>query len=190
MTQSKPQLRRDMKARRAAMSADQVATASAAICHKVLNLPGLREARSVFIYVSIRHEPDTRDLIRDLLALGKRVSVPRIDSTGLMHAHLIDCLDDLTPDGPDQFGIPSPPLIAPVESNPSLTLVPGLAFTQTGQRLGMGGGHYDRFLADHPDTAAIGMCYGWQIINDMPNEPHDQPVHMLVTEGRVISCPD
>lgn len=191
MTQTKPQLRRDMKARRAAMSANEVARCSDMIRQRVLDLDQLRDAHSVFTYVSINHEPDTRNLIRDLLALGKRVSVPRIDSDGLMQAHGITSLDDLqssAPGSPGQFGIPSPPLIAPVESNPDIILVPGLAFTQAGDRLGMGGGYYDRYLTQHPDSLTIGLSYDWQVIDHLPNEPHDQPVQKLVAEARVISC--
>jgi 5-formyltetrahydrofolate cyclo-ligase len=194
MTQTKPQLRRDMKAPRAAMSTDEVTRASDVIRQHVLDLKQLREANSVFTYVSIHNEPDTRNLIRDLLALGKRVSVPRIDPTGIMQAHLITSLDDLQPGGPDQFNIPVPPPDSPIDPYPGVTLVPGLAFTQAGQRLGMGRGHYDRYLAQHPappgspGTFTIGLCYNWQIIDHLPTETHDQPVNKLVTDARVLSC--
>ncbi len=194
MTLTKPQLRIEMKARRAAMSADEVTCASDIIRQHVLDLEQLREARSVFTYVSIHNEPDTRNLIRDLLALGKRVSVPRIDSDGLMQAHLITALDDLTPGTPgspgtpDQFNLPVPPSDSPLDTNPGVTLVPGLAFTDSGHRLGMGGGYYDRFLTQPPDTVAIGLCYNWQIIDHLPAETHDQPVNKLVTDARVLSC--
>jgi 5-formyltetrahydrofolate cyclo-ligase len=191
MTQTKPQLRIETKARRAAMSTDEVTRASDIIRQHVLDLKQLREARSVFTYVSIHNEPDTRNLIRDLLALGKRVSVPRIDSAGLMQAHLITTLDDLTPGTPgtpDQFNLPVPAPDSPIDTNPGVTLVPGLAFNQTGNRLGMGGSHYDRYLVNHPDIFTIGLCYDWQIMDNLPTETHDQPVNKLVTDARVLSC--
>ncbi len=188
MPQTKQQLRIEMKARRAAMSADEVAIASGAIRRRVLDLDQLRDARCVFTYVSIHNEPDTRKLIHDLLAAGKRVSVPRLGPDGLMQAHQIDSLDDLLPAGPDQFGIPVPASDSPIEPHPGVALVPGLAFTEAGNRLGLGGGHYDRYLANHPGTLAIGLCFGWQVVNTLPAESHDQPIQMLVTDSRVIPC--
>lgn len=190
MDVTKQQLRRDFKARRAAMSADEVTRASASIRQHLLALEQVRSARSIFTYVSINNEPDTRQLIQDLLAQGKTVSVPRIDADGRMHAHIIQSLSDLTPSGPEQYRTPVPPEDAPIEPFPGadLTILPGLAFTTAGKRLGMGGGHYDRYLADHPDTFPIALCYAWQVIDDLPAEPHDRPVNLLVTESAVVSC--
>jgi len=158
------------------------------IRRRVLDLEQLRDAHSVFTYISTHHEPDTRALIADLLALGKRVSVPRIGPAGLMRAHRIDSLDDLQSPGPGQFNLPVPPPGSPIEAHPYLTLVPGLAFTESGRRLGMGGGHYDRYLTEHPETLAVGLCYGWQIVEDLPGESHDRPVRVLVTESRTTRC--
>ena len=109
-----------MKARRAAMPAEEVVRCSDLIRRRVLDLKQLREARSVFTYVSIHNEPDTRGLIRDMLALGKRVSVPLIDSAGLMQAHVITSLDDLQSPSAEQFDIPVPPSDSPIESNPAI----------------------------------------------------------------------
>jgi 5-formyltetrahydrofolate cyclo-ligase len=190
MPPTKQQLRRDMKARRVNMPADEVARASEQIRGHLLGLEQLREAGSVFVYISIRNEPDTHELVRQLLSMGKRISVPRLDADGLMRAHVITSLDDLKPAGPKQYRTLVPPADAPVEPPPgaAVTLVPGLAFTKAGQRLGMGGGHYDRYLADHPTSLAIGLCYAWQLIDDLPHEPHDRPVNLLVTEAAVVSC--
>lgn len=179
-----------MKTRRAAMSAEEVARASKLIRQHLLALEQVRDARCVFVYISIRNEPETHELVRQLLSLGKRLSVPRLDAAGLMHAHRIQSLDDLTPAGPEQFAIPVPPADAPIEPHPGagVALVPGLAFTRTGQRLGMGRGHYDRYLADHPATFTIGLCYEWQVLNDVPHEPHDRAMRLLATERGVVSC--
>ncbi len=194
MPATKSQLRLEMKSLRSAMPAEEAGGCSDLIRRRVLDLEQLQVADCVFTYVSIQNEPDTYGLIRDLLAAGKRVSVPRIETEGTMQAHIITSLDDLTPGDPDQFGIPVPPPETPIEPHPEIALVPGLAFTEAGQRLGMGGGHYDRYFAKHPDTPGtpgtltVGLCYGWQVVNELPHELHDQPVHNLVTEDRVISC--
>ena len=188
MAPTKTQLRRDMKTRRAAMSAEEVGRASDAMRVRLLRLKPVQEAESIFCYVSIRNEPDTRNLIHDLLDMRRSVCVPRLDADGRMHAHRIQSLNDLTPTGKEYFHIPAPPADAPVEPSPDICIVPGLAFTQSGQRLGMGGGHYDRYLANHPDTFPLGLCYDWQVLESLASEPHDKPVQMLVTEQRVISC--
>ena len=190
MPTTKPQLRTEMKSRRAGMSAQEVLRASESIRGRVLGVDQVCEAERIFVYVSAHHEPDTLGLVRDLLADGKRVSVPRIDGNNHIQPHLIADLNDLQPGGPGQFNLPVPPPDSPIESlpGPAVTLLPGLAFTRTGQRLGMGGGHYDRFIADHPATLAVALCYDWQILEDLPTEPHDQRVKMLVTESGVVSC--
>ena len=169
------------------MAPEQVADASDLILERLLHLEPLRDALSVFVYVSFGNEVRTRKLIEHLRHAGKHVCVPRLDPAGRMHAHLIHTLDDLTSSG---AGIPIPPADAPIERHPDLALVPGLAFTPAGQRLGMGAGCYDRYLNDHPDTLPVGLCYEWQILDSLPTEPHDQPMHWLVTDTRVIACQD
>ena len=195
MRQNKSQLRQAMKARRAAMLPEKVADASESIHARLIHLEPLCDALSIFVYVSVRHEVDTRKLIGRLLHAGKHVCVPRIDPTGRMHAHLIHDLADLntaggglTTSGGGQFQIPTPPEDAPIDHDPDLALVPGLAFTPAGQRLGQGGGHYDRYLNDHPDTLAVGLCYDWQVLDALPTEPHDHPMDWLLTESRMIQC--
>lgn len=179
-----------MKARRLAMSAQAIQSATEAIQAHLLGLDVVDDAPGIFTYVSSSVEPGTYTLIQALLAEGKRVCVPRIDADNRIQPHLIASLDDLQPGGTDQFNLPVPAVNSPIESSPcpAVTLVPGLAYTRTGQRLGMGGGYYDRFLAAHPDTFSIGLCYGWQLLDSLPTEPHDQRVGMLITEAGVVSC--
>ena len=66
---------------------------------------------------------------------------------------------------------------------PDVVLVPGLAFTATGGRLGQGGGWYDRFLADvRPECTTIGVCFAEQVVDELPIEPHDVAVDIVVTD--------
>ena len=65
-----------------------------------------------------------------------------------------------------------------------VVVVPGLAFTSDGRRLGQGGGHYDRFLVRlRPDCVTIGACFVEQLVDDVPTEPHDTTVHHVATDG-------
>ena len=67
-------------------------------------------------------------------------------------------------------------------------LVPGMSFTENGLRLGKGGGYYDRYLETHTGHRTIALAYEFQILRDLPAEPYDKSVDMIVTEKRVIRC--
>lgn len=77
----------------------------------------------------------------------------------------------------------------PAEGTPALVpdvlFVPLVGFTAEGARLGQGGGHYDRWLADHPGVRAIGLAWDVQLIEHLPTEPHDHPLAAVVTPTRL-----
>lgn len=168
------------------MTAAQRAAKSQAIRERVLHLPELIDASSVFVYAAGPDEVQTQSLISDLLRLGKRVAVPRVEdrATASMSAVLIRSLDELTP---GSFGLLTPPDNNPVEPAPGLALIPGLAFDPAvGTRLGRGGGYYDRWLADHPDTTRVGLAFDTQLLADLPADAHDQPMQVVVTESSLL----
>lgn len=68
---------------------------------------------------------------------------------------------------------------------PDLLFVPLIGFTDTGARLGQGGGHYDRWLAEHPGTTAIGLAWDMQKVAEIPQERHDMPLTAVVTPTRI-----
>lgn len=71
------------------------------------------------------------------------------------------------------------------EIHPAALFVPLVGFTASGYRLGQGGGHYDRWLAEHPDTLAIGLAWDCQLADMLPIEPHDRPLTAVVTPTRL-----
>ncbi|MGB7372780.1 5-formyltetrahydrofolate cyclo-ligase [Pontixanthobacter sp.] len=77
------------------------------------------------------------------------------------------------------------PIIQEPALVPDVVFVPLLGFTENGARLGQGGGHYDRWLAAHPGTIAIGMGWDCQLVSDLPVEAHDQPMTAIVTPTRL-----
>jgi 5-formyltetrahydrofolate cyclo-ligase len=82
-------------------------------------------------------------------------------------------------------------LLASLASSSAVVLVPGLAFDERGDRLGRGGGHYDRFLREarrHGGLVAIAMAFELQVVAEVPREGHDEPVDLIVTEERVIDA--
>ena len=82
------------------------------------------------------------------------------------------------------FGLLQPLSDAPALS-PAALFVPLLGFTATGDRIGQGAGHYDRWLADHPGTPAIGLAWDAQLCDELPIEPHDRPMTAVVTPTRL-----
>lgn len=136
-------------------------------------------AGSVFVYVSAGAEVVTLGLIEQMLAAGKTVAVPRVTAErGVMLPTVIGSLADLAP---GRFGIPEPNTHQTLTQSPDLAIVPGLAFTRGGQRLGQGGGYYDRFLADHPATYKIGICFDEQVVDELPAAEHDVGMHEVIT---------
>lgn len=178
---SKASLRRQMRAVRDRIPVAQRLQESRAIGERVLSLPAVVAADTVFCYVSFGSEVGTHGLIRALLAMGKAVAVPRLTAGDQMIAQPIGGLADLVP---GRYGFLEPTADSVARHLPcGVTLAPGLAFTRRGDRLGYGGGHYDRYLAAHPGTVAIGVCFEAQVVESLPTEPFDRPMHALVTEA-------
>lgn len=184
--EAKAVVRRVMLARRAVLSVESVVAWSQAILDHALALPDLEEARSAFVYVSIEREVDTRPLIAALLDRDVTVAVPFIAGPGVIEAHCIASLDELMP---GRYGIPAPRHPHPLTDAPDVCLAPAVALTEQCQRLGMGGGYYDRYLASHRPGVTIALAYEMQVVPHIPTETVDRPVDTIVTERRVIHRP-
>lgn len=159
---------------------------SALIASKLLSLDEYRQAQSVLCYVSMRSEADTHKLIEQMLRDGKTVAVPYcVNRCGKMDFYVIHALFELTEGA---FGVQEPDInfhkrLEDFEN--SIIIVPGVAFSEQGQRLGYGGGYYDRFLASYR-IYSIGICFEDMISNALPAERFDMPVDMVISEERVI----
>jgi len=90
---------------------------------------------------------------------------------------------------PGPFGLGQPSTDSP-DLVPDLVIVPLLAFTERGERLGQGAGHYDRWLAAHPQTVAFGLAWDCQLVDHLPTEPHDRMLRAIVTPTRLIEGSD
>ena len=175
----KTALRKHFRSLRDAILAAHLVQRSTELQRLVLLIEHIQHAGSVFVYVSSGSEARTHELIAALLEAGKVVAVPRVlAEPGAMRAVVIRALDDFAP---GRFGIPEPTTHEPFEETPDVTIVPGLAFTRTGQRLGQGGGYYDRYLAQHPATYKVGVCFNEQLTDALPCEKHDALMNEVVT---------
>lgn len=186
----KAELREKMIARRLSMEVPEVEAKSREIIGRIMGLKAFEEAGLIFSYVAFRHEVETRGLIEAALAAGKRVAVPLVDKANRRLLALeITGWEDLAP---GIWGIPEPKLEAGRVLAPTaidLVIVPGLAFDRAGNRLGYGGGYYDRFLPTlRPGAHTVAPAYSFQVVEALPTGPTDVPVQCVVTEEEVIYC--
>ena len=180
-------LRRELRARRAAVPAALRSAWSKAIASRTASLPEWRDAEIVHLFIgSLPGEVETRSLAETALLEGKTLLCPRVAGVEL-ESRRVRSLDDLAP---GYRGLPEPDP-ARCESVPAgeagLLLVPGLAFTARGVRLGMGSAFYDRLLAGVA-APAVALAFELQLVSELPIAPHDQPVDAVVTELRGIRC--
>ena len=182
---SKPTLRKRLLAVRSGLTADDIEAAGAALACRALELPELARADTVAAYVSVGSEPGTRALRDALRARGVRVLLPV-----LLPDNDLDWGADEGPDGLVRAGRgllePGGPRLGPeAVTQADAVLLPGLAVDRRGMRLGRGGGSYDRVLARlaraGADPALVVLLYDGELLDAVPEEPHDRPVHAAVT---------
>lgn len=181
LARAKSVLRLRGRAARRAITPEQRAAAAQAIAASVLALPELAAANVVAAYGAMPEEVDAQPLIESLWDLGARVALPRVVSATevVLHEHR---RGDPLCTGPYGLKAPCPEApIVPVEEV-DVFVAPGVAFDLACNRLGMGGGYYDRLLAKaREDAVVIGLAYEEQIVVSVPCTEHDRPVDILVT---------
>jgi 5-formyltetrahydrofolate cyclo-ligase len=181
---AKSGLRRELRQRVQALSADERAQGSAQICRRLTEQDVWRAARSILFYAPTATEPDIRPLLAEAQVQGKRVALPRFDSVTNSYVPCVvrEADRDLVP---GEFGIQEPAPYCPVIElkQLDLALVPGLGFTLSGCRLGRGKGYYDRLLAGLAGFKC-GVAFDCQVIPELPLESHDVRLNCILTPTR------
>ena len=143
-----------------------------------------KKAKVVMFYVSLKDEVDTFIMIDEALKEGKRIAVPVIlkEEKRLIAGEIHNRLEDLES---QHFGIYQPRQDRVREvplDDIDLVVVPGVAFDRKNIRLGRGHGYYDRFLSGLPKrTKTIGLAFDFQVLEYLPQDPHDVPVSKIIT---------
>ncbi len=137
--------------------------------------------RSFFVYRSVRTEADTAQIIAGLYAAGKTVCLPCVEGEFMRSVRALQ--GDKLEKG--AFGIYQPQ--CGEEENCEVAIVPLLAADGQGNRLGYGGGYYDKYFSAHPHVLRVGICYAGQVIPAIPTETTDMRLHYLITERGVLS---
>ncbi len=178
--EEKQQLRAVMRARERQLSDRYRRESDQAIAAHLTAMPEYQAAGTIFCFVGTPHEIDTRPILENALAAGKRLCVPLCTGPGMMELRQITTLSQLTPGA---YGIPEPPEDAPTVSvdETDFAILPCLTCNHLGHRLGQGQGYYDRFLA-HYRSGAVLLCREKLIREEIPLEPHDYPIPWVLTE--------
>ena len=181
----KTQIRNEIKAALAKISPQNAANAASDAAQLLSSQREFTDARSVMIFLPIPGEIDPRDIARTAWAKGKRVAVPKIRAPGVMDAIEIHSLVDGLAPGVMNILEPVDNGILPADEL-DLIIAPALAFDRRGNRLGRGGGFYDRFISRHRAALVCGIAFDVQVLDEVPAEPHDEPVNMLVTNNEFL----
>lgn len=158
-----------------------ISKSNAAITSKVVTHPLFQQAKSIFCYVSVNSEVDTRSIIKLALREGKEVSVPLCEPNGKMTPYVIYSISEMQ-DGP--LGVPQPPMGAPLGRDIDLCIVPCMCADKERYRVGHGGGYYDRFLADFEGKSML-LCREVLVHDSVPHMEHDIACDLLITEKNI-----
>jgi 5-formyltetrahydrofolate cyclo-ligase len=162
----KTKIRLEIRAIRDSLNDETRAAKSAAITERVISLEEYRVADAIMAYVAFGSEVDPEPAMRLAAAEGKRIMIPDffglLELTGVYASHA-------------------------EASDIDLLLVPGIAFDKRGYRLGYGGGWYDRLAPKLiASVKMVGIAFEEQIVREIPNEPHDLLLDLILTDSRVI----
>ena len=192
MLEKKKILRKIIKVRVSAISADEKAKREKLLLDNLFSMPEFLAANTVMLFANLPDEIGTFSLIDKCIAMGKKVYLPVINGddmtvaefTGEYRVGRYDIKEPITPHSSLLF--PNGHQIVPNGHQHVLTphsidfiLVPGVAFSPNGYRLGRGKGFYDKFLSKHP-LYAVGVCFREQFFLDIPFESHDVPMNKVL----------
>ena len=136
-----------------------------------------QQAKTIYGYLPYNQEVRTTQMLQKALEDGKRIAVPKCYGDEMRFIYL----DDLSLVEKGYCGIPEPIADGPIADDPTaLVLMPGLAFTKDGARMGYGGGFYDKFLAAEPNHPTLALCYAFQMVDHLDTEAHDIPVDTVL----------
>ena len=173
----KKELRRQIREKKRAMTEEQIVTAGARLGELFLACDQYKNAKTIYGYLPYNQEVRTVPMLEQAIRDGKRVAVPKCYGDEMRFIFM----DDLSKVEKGYANIPEPVDDEPVAEDPTaLVLMPGLAFTAQGQRIGYGGGFYDKFLAVEPHHPTVALCYAFQMREHLDTEEFDKNVDCVL----------
>ncbi len=184
---SRDAIRREVRARRRALSPREQHQAAERIVERVIGHPRMQAAKNIAVFLSFDGELNTQPLIERLWQAGKHVCLPVVHPFSPGHLLFLAYAPD-TPMTTNGFGIREPRLdvrhVLPINAL-DIVLTPLVAFDEQGQRLGMGGGFYDRTLQNwqHGGPYPVGLAHDCQRVETLPAQSWDVPLPEIITPG-------
>ena len=181
---TKVQIRREIALKRKALDAGRVSQASSRIMDNLQRLDEFGRANTVALYKAIAGEVYPEPLFDICRDMGKRTCIPVFMAQEGIYAFAEITSETLFKTG--NYGIPEPITAAPMDRDSiDLMIVPGVAFDSTGNRLGRGGGYYDRLLAGFAGQKAA-VAFDFQVYPRIPFDKHDISMDLIITETKVM----
>lgn len=181
----KGRLRKLALSKRDAIAAEQRTVFSEAIAEKLLAMPQIKHANVIMCYRSFRSEVSTDKIVENFLRIGKSLCFPVCEKAGTMHSY---APIDESAWKKSSFGIMEPDigrskLIAPEDID--LVICPLAAFDEQRQRIGYGGGYYDRYLPRCKRAIKIGIAFEEQRLEQIPTDCFDKAMDIIITEEKI-----
>ena len=186
----KQELRKKLLDRRDAISSDRKTQKESAINESLFDLDIIRNARCLLMYASFRSEVDTSKYLYDVITSGKKLVLPLVDRKHkTLRLYEVKDTSELVS---GYMGISEPGVTKDREvalKDIDMVIIPGTGFDPQGNRLGYGGGYYDRLLSNSvKHIPTIALAFEEQIEEKIPAEPHDIKMDIIITDKRVIYC--
>lgn len=187
--QTKQSIRQEVKVKRLELSPERIDALSLQIAKSISALEVFKKASILFLYAAFPFEVQTKALHQLALKEGKKVAYPKVCSnTHEMNFYEVEEIKALVPTlcGNKIIDEPDPLLHKKMMPSPEdLLIVPGVAFDRQKNRLGYGGGFYDRYLNKHA-IYTIGIGFEVQLIDKVPTDAWDEPLDCILTEEKTI----
>ena len=183
----KKEIRKQVFKSRKELTEAELEAKSRLICEKIMQMDAFLKADTLYTYMDCKGEVSTKLLMEAAWKMGKKVAAPRVHGENMTY-YLIDSMDDVEP---GYYDIPEPKAECPeAEDEQALLIVPGVGFDAMRHRCGYGKGFYDRYLSVHSAHTTIAVAFEFQVVDEVPAQPHDINPQYLITEERFFADPD
>lgn len=186
METDKKHIRSLIQNKRNLLSDKEISGMSLKIADYIINMKEFKETDNILTYVSFRSEVKTDYIIENAFELGKKVFVPKVIGKNMIFVK-IESFKELTQ---GYMGIREPVSSDEAGINEGFMCMPGMVFDNECNRIGYGGGFYDRYLSKDNEFIKAALCYDFQILEEIPHEPHDLKPDYVISEKRVIRRAD
>ena len=187
LIEQKKSMRKEMRAKRSSMSKEERDIASHNIISRLIESSIYQESNTIMAYASMPEEIQLNELFDHAFKHDKTLAIPLIIGRGTMRPVFLPTMEDLEI---GDFGIMTVRQDKRqfVEfSDIDCIIVPGAAFDRSGNRLGLGGGYYDRFLKNVLNAKRVALAFDYQLLDVIPAESHDAKVDVIITESETLN---